>query len=990
MSQSNSESDIWEYKSLKKTKKQDRSNSSEHAAKRQRVVKQGASKKNSDQNIKENRVSNNKRSNVESKARTRSTTRNQLPSQSGQAVSVNGSLTSSSHPASSVSHDIHDDISHESDAQRETGSETGAYCPVCQMPFSVLVVQSQRWHVAECLETPGETSKECPDGLQCSSSIPNHYKRYSHSLLAHCRAVNSTDTSASALGATAPHLEQMLVKSEDTISSKDSSVDSALNLSSVSSHSASPGHGSRGPHTPVRPNALLLLRSPAPEDIKKKKGWSPSTKGSRAQTSSQEAKITVSTPIKAESSCHAVKTVEIKEEPSALNDDDYISYSPLSELPAEMNLTQTKKKLFHSTALDEIDEEEDENDSLMLFDDTVSDDDLLSDILDQYEIEKTQSQGGLLVMESPYTCDQLDSLEPHEHLTSSSSAGAADGPNQFSSPVRHSKDEHLVIDCEGSSDKPQLQSNGSLVLERLRERISNPADSNSLGFTSADINSVSVKQEISSTQAAMSATQNKSVPVTPRKAQTKASGLKQTDIGVFFGLKPLSKKAEAEVNATKEEGLQVRSTLAKRSTTAGENAKRQGRQRRKNTAMSEESTVTEAAEEGAAQPTQTEGGRGVRAGGRKRWNRGRATDGGPVEPKRCPFYKKIPGTGFAVDAFQYGTVEGITAYFLTHFHSDHYGGLNKKSTLPVYCNKITGNLVKSKLKVDEQYVHVLPMNTECMVDGMKVILLDSNHCPGAAMLLFLLPDGQTVLHTGDFRADPSMERYPELQGLRIQTLYLDTTYCSPEYTFPTQQEVITFAANTAFELVTLNPRTLVVCGTYAVGKEKVFLAVSQVLGSKVYMSRDRYNTMCCLELEQIHQCFTTDSKAARVHVLPMMQLNFKNLKTHLNKFSESYDQLVAFKPTGWTFTQSGDVNNIQPEVKDDISIYGIPYSEHSSYLELKRFVQWLQPLKIIPTVNVGSWSSRKAMEKYFREWQAEVKALNTVPRNSCSRSYTRQ
>ncbi|KAL6475356.1 hypothetical protein MHYP_G00163960 [Metynnis hypsauchen] len=985
MSQSSSESDIWEYKSLKKTKKQDRPSSSERAPKRQMVVKQGTSKKNPDQNVQENRVRNNKRSDVETQSRTRSSTRSQLPSQSGQVFGVNGSLTGSSHP---VSHEVHDDVPLESDAQKETGSETGGYCPVCQMPFAVLVVQSQRWHVAECLETPGETSKECPDGLQCSSSIPNHYKRFSHSLLAHSRAINSIDRPASALDSKALHLEQKLVKSEATISSKDSSVDSAVNLSTVSSHSASPSHGSRGPFTPVRPNALLLLRSPAPEDIKKKKGWSPSTKGSRAQTSSQEAKITISTPIKAESSCHAVKTVEIKEEPCALNDDDYISYSPLSELPAEMDLTQTKKKLFHSTALKEVDEEEDENDSLMLFDDTVSDDDLLSDILDQYEIEKTQSQGDLLVMESPYTCDQLNSLEPREHLTSSSSAGAAVGPNEFSSPVRHSKDEHLVRDCECSNDKPQLQSRGSLVLERLRECISHPADSNSLGFTSADINSVSVKQEISSTQAAMHATQNKSVPVTPRKVQTKPSGLRQTDIGVFFGLKPLSKEAEAEVNATKEESLQVRSTPAKRSTPAGKNAKRQGRQHGKSTAMSEEST--EAVEEGAAQPTQTEGGRGVRAGGRKRWNRGRATDGRPEEPKRCPFYKKIPGTGFAVDAFQYGTIEGITAYFLTHFHSDHYGGLNKKSTLPVYCNKITGNLVKSKLKVDEQYVHILPMNTECTVDGVKVILLDSNHCPGAAMLLFLLPDGQTMLHTGDFRADPSMERYPELQGLRIQTLYLDTTYCSPEYTFPTQQEVITFAANTAFELITLNPRTLVVCGTYAVGKEKVFLAISQVLSSKVYMSRDRYNTMCCLEVEQIHQCITTDPKAARVHVLPMMQLNFKNLKMHLSKFSESYDQLVAFKPTGWTFTQSSDVNNIQPEIKDDISIYGIPYSEHSSYLELKRFVQWLQPLKIIPTVNVGSWSSRKAMEQCFREWQAEVKALNTMPRNSFSRSYTRQ
>lgn len=50
----------------------------------------------------------------------------------------------------------------------------------------------------------------------------------------------------------------------------------------------------------------------------------------------------------------------------------------------------------------------------------------------------------------------------------------------------------------------------------------------------------------------------------------------------------------------------------------------------------------------------------------------------------------------------------------------------------------------------------------------------------------------------------------------------------------------------------------------------------------------------------------------------------QKLQDYLARFSRQYDQLVAFKPTGWTFSQQVDsVEDIQPEISGNISIYGM-------------------------------------------------------------------
>lgn len=50
----------------------------------------------------------------------------------------------------------------------------------------------------------------------------------------------------------------------------------------------------------------------------------------------------------------------------------------------------------------------------------------------------------------------------------------------------------------------------------------------------------------------------------------------------------------------------------------------------------------------------------------------------------------------------------------------------------------------------------------------------------------------------------------------------------------------------------------------------------------------------------------------------------QGLQDHLNKFSENFDQVLAFKPTGWTYSDSCcSLEDIKPQTRGKITIYGI-------------------------------------------------------------------
>ncbi|XP_062610123.1 DNA cross-link repair 1A protein-like [Saccostrea cucullata] len=292
--------------------------------------------------------------------------------------------------------------------------------------------------------------------------------------------------------------------------------------------------------------------------------------------------------------------------------------------------------------------------------------------------------------------------------------------------------------------------------------------------------------------------------------------------------------------------------------------------------------------------------------------------------KNCPFYKKVPDTGFTVDAFSYGVVPGCRGYILSHFHYDHYMGMTKSFSQPIYCSKITANLVISKIKVNESFVHALPMNKPCVVDGVELTFLEANHCPGSVLILFKLKDGRVFLHTGDFRADPSMEKYPPLVGVRISQLYLDTTYCNPTYAFPSQKEVIAFTVNLVQNELQRNPRTLIVCGSYTIGKERVFIAVAEALQCKICVLRDKKNILDCLEDDSLRRKLSLNFNDSCLHVLPMGKLKPNALLEHSEKLTVRYKNILALEPTGWTFSKINSLQEIKPKYnRDGIKIYGM-------------------------------------------------------------------
>ncbi len=294
------------------------------------------------------------------------------------------------------------------------------------------------------------------------------------------------------------------------------------------------------------------------------------------------------------------------------------------------------------------------------------------------------------------------------------------------------------------------------------------------------------------------------------------------------------------------------------------------------------------------------------------------------------------GIGVALDVFPHVRAdsfeEGAGVYLLSHYHQDHLHGLEKDwSAGPIYASELTCMLLRELSGVSESVLRPVREGETVEEDGLAITALPANHCPGSVMYHLRSGDGGTALYTGDFRLDDEVRS--GLDGLGpVDTLYLDSTYADPRYSFPSREEATKEVVRIVSEAPTGGEVMLAV---YTIGKNGIVEAVARAVGKPVYLTARTLRVYKLLGLGD----FVTG----------------KRDETHLRGYSRGYfdehffmlprerrRKAVVVIPTGWANDEPAGAHT-----RGGATFHYVPYSEHCDYQELQEALRIVGARRVV-------------------------------------------
>nr|XP_022295971.1 protein artemis-like isoform X3 [Crassostrea virginica] len=329
-----------------------------------------------------------------------------------------------------------------------------------------------------------------------------------------------------------------------------------------------------------------------------------------------------------------------------------------------------------------------------------------------------------------------------------------------------------------------------------------------------------------------------------------------------------------------------------------------------------------------------------------------------------------------------------TAYFLSHCHCDHtegldaaefYDRLSSRNDIFLYCSEVTKILLMEKYAKLEKFVKTLKVGEACLIpipeqnstktETVTVTLIHASHCPGSVMFLFEGSEGN-ALYTGDFRWESDqIMRVPALHvDQRVKplvSLYVDTTFCHPNsFLIPSRHTIIQVVSDLVREWTAKGSNYVVHFTPRAnYGHEPLLKEVADSLGCKVHVKSDKENVYN--QISELRGVFTADSTATPLHACggrvygktPRLPCDLMNNKL----------KVMVILPSTMFFTQSVMVDE-REIVLWDRGMYRVCYSFHSSMMEVRDLVTYLQPKQVFPNVKPAEDVSLAQVQQRLNEF----------------------
>jgi ATP-dependent DNA ligase I len=284
--------------------------------------------------------------------------------------------------------------------------------------------------------------------------------------------------------------------------------------------------------------------------------------------------------------------------------------------------------------------------------------------------------------------------------------------------------------------------------------------------------------------------------------------------------------------------------------------------------------------------------------------------------------------------------------FVSHAHSDHIAPHKE-----IVVSERTARLMQNRLP-GSRMEHILPFGEKRMVHGVELMLLPAGHIFGSAQCL-LFAGNETLLYTGDFKLRPgkSAER---TEWRNADTLIMETTFGLPRYRFPATEQVINQII--AFCRETIDEGEVPVLLGYSLGKAQEILCsldgagLTPMLHGSVYqMTRiyEQFGQSFCRYLR-----YSSNDVAGKVLICPPSASHSRMLE----KIARKRVAMIS----GWAV----DPNAIYRYQVDA----AFPLSDHADYNDLLRYVELVQPRRVLTLHGFAASFARDLRERGIEAW----------------------